>query len=196
MKNYVAALGFGFTLALAPGAHAQTVSPPPVPANIAVPDSSHAFLVGRGVGTQNYSCAPGKSLGRVAWTLFTPEATLFDDFRGQLTTHFFSPNPAEGGIVRATWEGSRDTSMVWAKVNASSTDPNFVNQDAVAWVLLQRVGGQAGPTGGDTFAGTTFIQRLNTVGGLAPSTGCDTPQDIGKKAFIPYTADYFFYTKD
>ena len=83
--------------------------------------------------------------------------------------------------------------MVWAKVNAASTDPNFVNQDAVAWLLLQRVGGQAGPTGGDTFAGTTFIQRLNTVGGLAPSTGCDTPQDIGKKAFIPYTADYFFF---
>jgi hypothetical protein len=195
MKNYAAALAFGFSIALAPGAQAQTVSPPPVPANIAVPDSSQAFFVGRGVGTQNYSCAPGKSLGRVAWTLFTPEATLFDDLRGQLTTHFFSPNPAEGGIVRATWEGSRDSSMVWAKVNASSTDPNFVNQDAVAWLLLQRVGGQAGPLGGDTFAGTTFIQRLNTVGGLAPSTGCDTPQDIGKKAFIPYTADYFFFKK-
>jgi hypothetical protein len=60
-------------------------------------------------------------------------------------------------------------------------------------LLLQRVGSQAGPTGGTTLTGTTFIQRLNTVGGLAPSTGCENSQDLGAKAFIPYTADYFFY---
>jgi len=42
---------------------------------------------------------------------------------------------------------------------------------------------------------TTFIQRLNTTGGLAPSTGCTSPADIGHLAFVPYTADYFFYKK-
>jgi hypothetical protein len=31
------------------------------------------------------------------------------------------------------------------------------------------------------------------MGGLAPSTGCSRPKDIGKKAFVPYTADYYFY---
>ena len=56
--------------------------------------------------------------------------------------------------------------------------------------------GQEGPTGGVTLARTTFIQRVNTFGGLAPSTGCDTPTELGKKAFIPYTADYVFYKKN
>ena len=57
-----------------------------------------------------------------------------------------------------------------------------------------RKAGRAG--GGTTLTGTTFVQRLNTVQGLAPATGCDLPKDIGSKAFMPDTADYFFYTKD
>jgi hypothetical protein len=48
----------------------------------------------------------------VAWTLFTPQATLFNDQGEQLISHFFSPNPFENGIVRATWEDSRGTSTV------------------------------------------------------------------------------------
>jgi hypothetical protein len=40
-----------------------------------------------------------------------------------------------------------------------------------------------------------FIQRLNTEGGLTPSTGCTRPTDIGNKAFMPYWADYFFYRR-
>ena len=59
----------------------------------------------------------------MAWTVFTPEATLFSDQREQLTTHFFSPNPAEGFIVRATWQDSHDTSTVWARAIASVADP-------------------------------------------------------------------------
>ena len=62
-------------------------------------------------------------------------------------------------------------------------------------LLLQVVGAQDGPTGGDTLSETTFIQRLNTSGGAAPSTGCTSPTDVGKQAFVPYTADYFFYKK-
>jgi len=192
----VTALGMAFTFALPQAAHAQSVTPPPVPANIEVPAPNEAFLLGRGVGTQNYVCLPSRSVGRVAWTLFTPQATLSSDQGEQLTTHFFSPNPFEfspnpfeGGIVRATWEDSRDTSTVWGRVIASSS----VTPDAIAWLLVQVVGAQVGPTGGETLSGTTFIQRLNTFGGLAPSTGCDIPTDIGQKAFVPYTADYFFY---
>ena len=37
------------------------------------------------------------------------------------------------------------------------------------------------------------IQRINTAGGLAPTTGCSASIDVGKKALIPYTADYYFY---
>ena len=88
------------------------------------------------VGTQNYVCLPSGT--GFAWTLFTPEATLFRDRHKQIITHFFSPNPCEpntnrgggNGMIRATWQHSRDTSTVWAAATAhtatSSTDPDFV----------------------------------------------------------------------
>jgi len=187
----VAALGMAFAVALPLTAHAQIVTPP-VPTNLEVLAPNVAFLLGRGVGTQNYECQPAASIGRVAWTLFTPQATLFNDDAEQLITHFFSPNPEEANSpVRVTWEDSRDTSTIWARLLESAT----VNPDAIAWLKLEVVGRRVGPTGGDTLFGTTFIQRLNTEGGLAPLTGCDNPQDIGRKAFIPYTADYFFYRR-
>jgi hypothetical protein len=81
---------------------------------------------------------------------------LFNDQGGQLTTHFFSPNPVEGGIVRATWEDSTDKSTMWGRVISSSTDPNFVNQCAIAWLLVQVVGTSSGPTGGGTLSGTNI----------------------------------------
>jgi Protein of unknown function (DUF3455) len=119
---------------------------------------------------------------------------LFGDLDEQLTTHFFGPNPVEGNVVvRAAWQDSRDTSTFWGRAVASSSDPNFVSPGAIPWVKLERAGVQAGPTGGDTLARTTFVQRLNTEGGVAPATGCALLKDAGRKAFVPYTADYFFY---
>jgi hypothetical protein len=188
---HLTALGMAFTIALPHAAHAQSVTPPPVPTDLEVLAPNQAFLLGRGVGTQNYVCQPSGPLGRVAWTLFTPQATLFSDLDEQLTTHFFSPNPAEGGIVRVTWEDSRDTSTVWARLIASVV----VTPDAIPWLKLQTAGTQVGPTGGATLTETTFIQRVNTVGGVAPATRCDALPDVGRKAFVPYTADYFFYKK-
>jgi hypothetical protein len=29
--------------------------------------------------------------------------------------------------------------------------------------------------------------------GLAPAVGCGSAADVGKQAFVPYTADYYFY---
>ena len=168
------------------------ITVPPVPDDIKVPAGNKVFLVGHAVGTQNYVCLPsGKDF---KFTLFTPQATLFSDDGRQLMTHYFSSNPFEGGTIRATWQDSRDTSTVWAQATHSSSDPTFVASRAIAWVLLQRVGSQDGPDGGDTLTGTTFVQRLNTSGGVAPSTGCKTSNDVGHQAFAPYTADYFFYT--
>jgi hypothetical protein len=189
----ITALGMAFSFALPAAAHAQIVIPP-VPAGLEVPAGNEAFLLGRGVGTQNYVCQPAEPLGRVAWTLFTPQATLFSDEGEQLTTHFFSPNPDEGPVVvvRATWQDSQNTSSVWARAIAAVT----VKADAIAQLNLEVVGTQAGPNGGDTFSGATFVQRLTTEGGLAPTTGCDSLPDVGHKAFIPYTADYVFYRRN
>lgn len=71
-------------------------------------------------------------------------------------THFFSPNPFED-IVRATWQDSGDTSTVWGKVIASSSDANFVTAGAIPWLLIdvETTGRQAGPTAGSALSGTT-----------------------------------------
>ena len=198
-----AALAAAFLVSLPQPARADEVTPPPVPFNIEVPAGNQAFLVGHAYGTQNYICLPSASSPTgFAYSLFTPEATLFDDDSEQIITHFFSPNPSENGVVRATWEDSRDSSMFWGFVEPptpsnplgrTSTDPHFVAKGAVAWVLLTRGGVLDGPNGGDRLSKTTYVQRLNTAGGLAPPTGCASPSDIGNKQFVPYTADYFFF---
>jgi len=197
------ALAVALTLPLPQPAHAANVTPPPVPPEIEVPAGNEAFLVGHAVGTQNYVCLPSGS--GFAWTLFTPEATLFRDNGKQIITHFFSPNLPEfepntnprvvaDGAIRATWQ-HLDTSTVWAFVEPghSYTEEDFVEAGAVAWLRLTVVGAQRGPTGRDTLTDTTFIQRVNTSGGLAPSTGCSALADVGKLAFVPYKADYIFY---
>jgi Protein of unknown function (DUF3455) len=188
---YVAALAVAFTISLPQSAHADRVTPPPVPSNINVAAGKKAFLEGHAIGTQDYICLP--SGAGFAWTFFGPQATLFDGPDKQVATHFLSPNPFESGTPRATWQHSKDTSTVWAVATASSSDPAFVAPGAIPWLLLQVVGAQQGPTGGDKLSGATFIHRLNTSGGVAPSTGCTVSTDVGKRALVPYTADYFLY---
>jgi len=193
------ALAVAFTVPLPQPAHAAHVTPPEVPAKL-VPAGATAFLVGHALGTQNYVCLP--SGAGFAFVLFTPEATLFGDNGKQIITHYFSPNlgpipPEVIGTIRATWQDSHDTSTVWAsatQIATHDTDPDFVQQGAVAWLLLQVVGSQSGPIGSNKLTPTTFVQRVNTSGGLAPSTGCASATDVGREAFMPYTADYVFFT--
>jgi hypothetical protein len=162
-----------------------------MPDKLQASETDVPFFVGHATGTQNYVCLPAGA--GFAWSLFTPQATLFGDNGRQATTHYFSLNPEEPGIVRATWEDSRDTSTVWGRVKESSTDENFVASGAIPWLLVEIKGRRAGPTGGQHFVPTTVIQRLNTTGGSAPPTGCAAAVDVGARAFVPYTADYFFY---
>jgi len=198
-----AALAVALSLSGPVLAHADPVTPPSVPSKLQVPANNRAFLEGHGVGTQNYICLPCPNpttpakqcpdVSGFAWLLFTPEATLFNDDDEAVTTHFFSPNPFENGTIRATWQHSRDTSTVWGGQAIASSDPKFVAAGAIPWLKLPMAGVAQGPAGGDTLTQTSFIQRLNTSGGAAPSTGCTSAANVGSKAFMPYTADYFFY---
>lgn len=166
-----------------------------VPANIEAPAGYSVFFKAHAVGTQNYVCLPNAS--GVSWTFVAPEATLFQTFRGELSqqmaTHFLSANAAESGLPRPTWQHSFDSSRVWARMLASSTDPSFVEPGAIPWLLLTVVGAADGPEGGAFLAQAALIHRLNTAGGVAPTTGCNHSTQIGALALVPYTADYFFY---
>src|SRR5262245_9489085 len=181
MKNWVSAFGMALVFALPQATHADSLTPPDMPDRLKVLAPNVLFLVGHAIGTQNYVCLP--SGAGFAWSLFTPEATLFKDLalERQVVTHFFSVNPSESEKVpsiRATWQDSRDSSIFWGaatEVATFATDPNFVAPDAIAWVKLARAGVQPGLSGGDNLSKATFVQRLNTVGGLAPSTGCALP---------------------
>jgi hypothetical protein len=184
-------LGVAFGLSLPEAARADHVTPPRVPSAIHVPAGAKAFLEGHAVGTQNYICLPSASA--FAWTFFGPQATLFKDNGGQIITHFLSPNPDENGTARATWQHSKDTSTIWAVAIALSSDLRFVAPGAIPWLLLRVVGDQPGPSGSDQLLETTHIHRLNTSGGVAPSTGCSRAADVGTKALVYYTADYVFY---
>lgn len=170
---------------------------PPVPAGLEVPAGHTLFLGARATGTQNYVCLP-IARRTVGWRFLGPQATLFvEGLNGaqlQVTTHFLSVNPMEG-LGRPTWQHSVDTSKVWGRVRTSSTDPAYVAPGAIPWLLLEAAGVEFGPNGGGVMAQTSFIQRLNTSGGLAPSTGCTNDDEIGKVALVPYSTDYFFYRK-
>lgn len=190
-KLRTAALAAALMLTTAPAAHAYRITPPPVPAEIAADAGSQAFFEAHAVGTQNYVCLPA-GLG-FAWTLSTPEAALFNAKDQQVATHFLSPNPAEAGTARPAWRHSRDTSSVWARLLRQSSDAAYVAPDAIPWFLLEVVGAQYGPTGGAALTAARQIQRINTVGGVAPSTGCAAATDVGKRVFVPYEADYVFY---
>jgi hypothetical protein len=164
---------------------------PPVPDKIKVPAGNTMFLKGSATGTQNYVCLPGES--GLEWVFQAPQATVFmtirwftGDYRQQVTTHYLSPNPEEAMLARATWQSSIDTSTVWAKKIAEAD----AAPGAIPWFLLQVTGRQRGPEGGVSLMRTTYIQRINTTGGVKPATTCDKP---GALEFVPYTAEYVFY---
>ena len=175
------------------GAAAQS---PAVPATLEIPPDHSLFLVGHAIGTQNYICLPSDK-GVAAWRFLGPQATLFEPATTgvgeQIATHFLSANPLEGGLARPTWQHSEDTSRVWGRAVASSTDPAYVEANAIPWLLVQAVGASSGPTGGTGLSATSYIQRVNTSGGVAPASGCSKSRDIGSLALVPYATDYYFY---
>jgi Protein of unknown function (DUF3455) len=150
---------------LAPAAQAH-LREPVVPDAIKVQPGNKLFLRGHAVGVQIYSC------NGTAWTFVAPRANLYDDRGRLIITHFAGP----------TWQ-AKDGSQVKGKlVNPSPVD------GAIPWLLLSAASTTPGQLGG-----TTFIQRINTTGGLAAAAGTCTAGNAGATAEVPYTADYYFW---
>jgi hypothetical protein len=187
----VAALGLAVPGLAVPAAAAG----PPRPAlpAVLIPDGATPYLRTHAVGTQNWVClATGAGL---AWKFVGPQATLFVrlfGFEQQLTTHFLSPNPDEADTFRATWQASFDSSRVWAQAMQAVDDPAVIGTGNIPWLLLRRVGARRGPAGGSLLSQATWIQRVHTVGGVAPATGCSQSTDVGAMALVPYSTDYVF----
>jgi hypothetical protein len=160
-----------------------TIKPPDVPSIIQVPAGNQPFRVAHAVGTQNYVCL---STGWAS-AAYGPQATLFNEDNEQILTHFLSAYPTGSDAFFPTWQDSRDTSIVWA--NAVKDAKYVPDPTAIAWLLLKVVDSAPGPTGGDKMFGTTYIQRVNTTGGLIPTRTCAP----GDRALVAYTADYYFY---
>jgi uncharacterized protein DUF3455 len=55
---------------------------------------------------------------------------------------------------------------------------------------LQWLSLSARSSGSGVLTGVTFVQRVNTVGGKAPSTGGTI---TGEETSVPYSVEYFFY---
>lgn len=133
---------------------------------LAAPARSRLVLHAFGIGFQIYHW------DGTSWGAPTPSATLFADPRGhgQVATHFAGP----------TWQSNSGSTVVGTVLNRCTVDPA-----SIQWLSLSGVG-----SGHGLFARVTFIQRLNTAGGLAPATAGAA---IGQEARVPYTADYLFY---
>jgi hypothetical protein len=146
---------------------------PEVPPTIAVPAGNKVFLVGHAVGVQIYSC------NGVVWGFVAPRANLYDDHGKLIITHFAGP----------TWQ-AKDGSRV---VGQLAADPVTVDTSAIPWLLLS-ARTAAGPDG-DRLVATTYVQRINTRGGLAPPAADCNAATAGAVAEVPYTADYYFWKR-
>lgn len=182
-----------FALAFTAATHAgEKYVRPLVPETIEPPAGLKLVLVGHAIGTQNYICAPAATPTGVDWLFIGPQATLFDDEGRQIATHYQSKNSFKNDALHATWQHSRDSSAVWATRLRGSTDAPYVAPDAIEWLLLEMSGAVVGPFGGDKLAHVTYLQRVNTTGGLKPSSGC-TASTVNTRKLVDYTADYYFY---
>jgi hypothetical protein len=161
-------------VALAQAAGAP-VPPPNVPAALQVTDGSVLLLRGFAVGTQVYDCqVTNTASGTATWVFRQPRATLVGDDGEPLGIHGLGP----------FWAAYDGTSVVGsAPVSAPGRDPAH----DVPLLLLH--GTPAGADG--RFATVTWIQRLDTRGGAAPTGPCDPAQQ--PSLAVPYEAVYYFY---
>ena len=146
-----------------------------VPAKLQ-PAGEKLVMVVPASGVQVYECR-AKTGGDAEWAFVAPEADLYDTRGTRIGKHYAGPH----------WE-ALDGSKVVATVRERADSPS---PEAIAWLLLnaKAVGSPAG-----SFSHVTSIQRVNTVGGMAPRAGC-TLAAVGQRAKVAYRADYVFFTR-
>jgi hypothetical protein len=160
---------------LAACAATPSAAPTVVPAAIAVPMGNKLAFTLKGSGLLNYECrAKAEAPGGAEWALVAPEAVLKNSSDAIVGKYYAGP----------TWEHG-DGSKVTGKQLAVSPAPVSGN---IPWQLVQA----APATGAGLLVGVTYIQRVNTVAGVAPSEPCTTAV-VATKRQVRYSADYLFF---
>jgi len=145
-----------------------------IPEQIKVPAGYSPVLTVHAKGDQIYQCSLNK--GEYAWETQAPDAKLFDAQGKIVGNHTAGP----------LWEYKEGSRVVGRVVKKIDTAPD----SAIAWLLVEVVSHK----GDGLFSNVSFINRINTHGGLPPSSGCDA-NHLGGEKRIAYTADYVFYGK-
>jgi hypothetical protein len=167
------AIGFSAAAILAAGCTTSSI----IPAKLNPAANESVTLIVPAKGVQIYECRASKTQpGAYEWAFVAPDAALFDTTGKQIGKHYAGPH----------WEAA-DGSKVVAKLVERADAPKAGD---IPWLLLGAK--SVGPEG--DFSKVTSIQRVNTVGGVAPKAGC-SQGNAGTPARIPYSADYYFFTK-
>jgi hypothetical protein len=146
--------------------------PPGVPPALApAPEQTLAF-VRHAKGVQRYGCTQSDT--GFAWTLVAPDADLFDR----------AGKPAGHHGAGPTWEDTDGSTVVGTKRAAAPVDTT-----AIPWLLVDATSHNDKR---GVMTPITALQRVNTVGGLAPSSPCDAA-NASATTDVAYTADYLFY---
>lgn len=152
--------------------------PVAVPANLQVGADEKLAFIWPAKGVQIYECRAGTD-GKPAWAFVAPEAELFNTDGASVGKHYGGP----------TWE-HKDGSKTVGAVKQRADSPSGADK-AIPWLLLSAK--SAGGAG--VLVSITSIQRVNTVGGVAPAGGC-AAGDVGKQARVSYTTDYYYFAKN
>jgi Protein of unknown function (DUF3455) len=166
--------GFAFAtlLVAASAALPLSVAAQQVPQQLQPSASEQLFLQLHAKGDQVYTCK--STSGQFTWILKAPDAQLFDKDGKPFGKHFAGPS----------WEAN-DGSRVTGKAVANAPSPDA---NSIPWLLINVVSHE----GAGLLSRATTIQRLNTSGGKAPSSGCDASH-ADQELRVPYSADYLFY---
>jgi hypothetical protein len=154
---------------------ATTFNQSALPTAIQVPAGNRVFMETVGVGEITYECRQkaGNS-NEFEWVFVGPKAVLNDRAGKQIGTYYGPP---------ATWEGSDGAKVSGAQVAIAPAPAGNIP--------LQLV--KANPASGKGWvSGTTFIQRVATKGGVAPSVLCNSASLLSKQ-IVKYESDYIFW---
>ena len=139
--------------------------------SIAAPEGNKLAFHAFAKGVQIYKW----NVATQTWDLFGPQAGLFaeENYFGEIGSHYVGP----------TWESKSGSKVEARRVQGTGCTPD---PTAIAWLLLAKFR----TDGAGIFSKVTYIQRVNTTGGLPPATPGAVDGEIKES---PYTAEYYFY---